>query len=63
MARFIRKQAHSGALAGVGLYGIAASIVLVLSLGLSHGQAHTGSPGAELPQGLRSLLAGIRVGG
>ncbi len=62
MARFIRKQAHSGALAGFGLYGITASIALALSLGLSQGSAHT-SANAELPQGLRSLLASIRVGG
>ncbi len=61
MARYIRKQAHSGALAGAGLYGITASIVLAFSLGMGQGHAHS-SPSGELPQGLRSLLASIHVG-
>lgn len=60
MARFIRKQARSGALAGIGLYGIAASIVLAFSLG--QGQVHASAVSAALPQGLHSLLAAIRVG-
>lgn len=61
MARLIRKHAHSGALAGFGLYGIATSVVLTLSLSLSQGHP-AASPGAEVPLGLRSLLASIRVG-
>ncbi|MBC9252793.1 hypothetical protein A9179_21215 [Pseudomonas alcaligenes] len=61
MARLIQHHAHNGGLAGVGLLGIAASIVLALSLGIAHPAAH-GSSNGTLPAGLRSLLASLHTG-
>jgi hypothetical protein len=62
MSRFLRQQADSGALAGFGLFAIAASVLLSMILGLGDERALQAG-GASLPDALHGLLAAIRVGG
>ena len=60
MPRLLRQHAQSGALAGFGLFAIAASVLLSMALGLGDERALSG---ASLPDALHALLAAIRVGG
>ncbi|MDG9922445.1 MULTISPECIES: hypothetical protein [unclassified Pseudomonas] len=61
MPRLLRQHAQSGALAGFGLFAIAASVLLSMVLGLGDERALSG--GASQPDALHALLAAIRVGG
>ncbi|MDD0842325.1 hypothetical protein [Pseudomonas sp. Gutcm_11s] len=62
MARLIRRHADSGALAGLGLFAIAASVVLALGLSsIDLPLQQHGTP--NLAQTLQNLLSVIRVRG
>lgn len=62
MPRLLRQHAESGALAGFGLFAIAASVLLSMAVGLGDERALQASA-ASLPDALHGLLAAIRVGG
>ena len=59
MPRLLRQHAESGALAGFGLFAIAASVLLSMAVGLGDERALQ----ASLPDVVYGLLAAIRVGG
>ena len=61
MVRITHQQASGGALAGLGLFAVVASVLLALSLGSAELRlAQHDMP--DLAQRLQSLLAGIRLG-
>lgn len=65
MARFIQQHVDSGTLAGFGLYGISAGVLLTLGLSLLHSLPESAAAGsaALLPDLARNLLASLRIGG
>lgn len=67
MARFIQQSVDHGALAALGLSGIAASVLLTLGFSLLTALPDSLSGGAgstaALPDIARNLLASLRIGG
>lgn len=67
MARFIQQSVDHATLAGLGLYGIAASVLLTLGFSLLTALPDSLAAGAgsaaTLPDIARNLLASLHIGG